>query len=141
VNSQLFLVNEWREEWPCRDFVEKEALPAFLQNLQPTSAALIFKLLDRIFWKFDSWKKYYGTQFNIRNQPDFKFSVANLPVLCAFWAATSTSRQWWTDPRSRLALKQIRDFDPIWFEQAYRQAFKVCMSIDGLVQLPAITEQ
>jgi hypothetical protein len=141
VNSQLFLVNVWREEWPCRDFVEKEALPAFLQNIQPTSAALISKLLDRIFWKFDSWKKYYGTQFNIRNQPDFKFSVANLPVLCAFWAATSTSRQWWTDPRSRLALKQIRDFDPIWFEQAYRQAFKVCMSIDGLVQLPAITDQ
>ena len=33
----------------------------------------------------------------------------------------------------------VARMDPIWFEQAYRQAFKVCMSIDGLVQLPEIT--
>jgi hypothetical protein len=87
------------------------------------------------------WTRYYGTQFSAKSQTDYKFSVANLPILCALWAATSTSRQWWSDPRSRLALKQIRDFDPIWFEQAYRQAFKVCMSIEGLVQLPVITDK
>lgn len=141
VNSQLFLVNEGREVWPRRDFVERHALPALLENLMPANAERVKPHLDRIFWRFDSWKKYFGTQFNPRNQPDFKFSVVNLPILCALWAATSTSRQWWSDPRSRLALKQIRDFDPIWFEQAYRQAFKVCMSIDGLVQLPEITDK
>lgn len=138
VNSQLLLVNESQEIWPCRDFVEKHALPVFLKNCPPDQAVKPY--LEQIFWKFDSWAKYFGTQFNKSHQPDFKFSVVNLPVLCALWAATSTSRQWWGDPRSRLALKQIRDFDPIWFEQAYRQAFKVCMSIDGLVQLPAITD-
>lgn len=128
VNSQLFLINADREisAWPGKDFVLEHAWPAFVQACSKPNQQRLLPYFNRLFWP----------------QPkDRKFSVANLPVLCALWAATSTSRQWWTDPRSRLALKQIRDFDPIWFEQAYRQAFKVCMSIDGLVQLPAITDQ
>lgn len=128
VNSQLFLINADREisSWPGRDFVLEHAWPAFVQACSKPNQQRLMPYFSMLFWP----------------QPqDRKFSVVNLPVLCALWAATSTSRQWWTDPRSRLALKQIRDFDPIWFEQAYRQAFKVCMSIDGLVQLPAITDQ
>jgi hypothetical protein len=126
VNAQLFLVNAEREigTWPGRDFVQQLAFPAFVQACDPSIQKLLMPHVTRLFWP---------------RPDDRKFAVANLPVLCALWAATSTSRQWWSDPRSRLALKQIRDFDPIWFEQAYRQAFKVCMSIDGLVQLPAIT--
>ena len=126
VNAQLFLVNAEREiaTWPGRDFVQQLAFPAFVQACTPPIQKLLMPHITRLFWP---------------RPDDRKFSVANLPVLCALWAATSTSRQWWSDPRSRLALKQIRDFDPVWFEQAYRQAFKVCMSIDGLVQLPAIT--
>ena len=126
VNSQLFLVNTEREFWPGRDFVLKHAWPAFVENCSEPNQRRLRDFVNRLFWP---------------QLQDYKFSVANLPVLCALWAATSTSRQWWSDPRSRLALKQIRDFDPIWFEQAYRQAFKICMSIDGLVQLPAITDQ
>lgn len=128
VNTQLFLVNAEREisAWPGKDFVLEHAWPAFVQACSEPNQQRLRPYFSKIFWP----------------QPhDRKFSVANLPVLCALWAATSTSRQWWTDPRSRLALKQIRDFDPIWFEQAYRQAFKVCMCIDALVQLPAITDQ
>jgi len=140
VNTQLFLVNEGRDSWPRRDFVEKQALPAFLDGFPSEQAQILRPHLDRMFWGFGTWAKYFGTQFDTRHQPDFKFSVVNLPVVCALWAATSTSRQWWgDDPGSRLALKQIRDFDPVWFEQAYRQAFKICMSIEGLVQLPHIT--
>lgn len=141
VQSQLFLVNQGRDIWPHRDFVEQHALPAFLKTFPANKAEQLKPHLERFFWGFSSWRRYFSTDFNQKNQPDFKFSVVNLPIVCALWAATSTSRQWWRDPRSRLALKQIRDFDPIWFEQAYRQAFKVCMSIDGLVQLPAITDQ
>ena len=128
VNSQLLLVNAEREisAWPGRDFVREHALPAFMQACSQPNQQRLLPYFRKLFWP----------------QPqDRKYSVANLPVLCALWAATSTSRQWWGDPRCRLTLKQIRDFDPIWFEQAYRQAFKVCMSIDGLVQLPAITDQ
>lgn len=126
VNAQLFLVNAEREipTWPGRDFVQQQAFPAFATACTTPNQKLLTPYFKKFFWP----------------QPqDHKFSVANLPVLCALWAATSTSRQWWSDPRSRLALKQIRDFDPMWFEQAYRQAFKVCMSIEGLVQLPEIT--
>lgn len=140
VNSHLFLVNQGREHWPGRDFVERFALPAFLENCPSEYSEKLRSLLPHLFWQFPDWVKYYGTQFSAGAQTDFKFSAANLPIVCALWAATSTSRQWWSDPRSRLALKQIRDFDPIWFEQAYRQAFKVCMSIEGLVQLPMITD-
>lgn len=128
VQQQLFLVNAEREisAWPGREFVQKHAWPALVQACSNLNQQRLEPYVNRLFW--------------LKPQ-DRRFSVVNLPVLCALWAATSTSRQWWTDPRSRLALKQIRDFDPIWFEQAYRQAFKVCMSIDGLVQLPAITDQ
>lgn len=128
VNAQLFLVNAEREigTWPGRDFVQQQAFPAFVQASDPSIQKLLMPHVSKLFWP---------------RPDDRKFSVANLPVLCALWAATSTSRQWWSDPSSRLALKQIRDFDPIWFEQAYRQAFKVCMSIEGLVQLPTITGQ
>lgn len=142
VNTQLFLVNEGREFWPRRDFVERQALPAFLEGCPSEQAHILRPHLERMFWGFGTWVKYYGTQFDARHQPDFKFSVVNLPIVCALWAATSAGRQWWgDDPGSRLALKQIRDFDPIWFEQAYRQAFKICMSIEGLVQIPRITRK
>lgn len=128
VQEQLFLVNAEREisAWPGRDFVREHAWPAFVQACSKPNQQRLLPYFTKLFWP---------------QLQDRKFSVVNLPVLCALWAATSTSRQWWTEPGSRLALKQIRDFDPIWFEQAYRQAFKVCMSIDGLVQLPAIMDQ
>lgn len=130
VNLQLLLVNAKREvpdliKKDKKYFATGEAWPAFVQAcLQPNQKLLEPHSKD-LFWKI---------------QENHLFPVANLPVLCALWAATSTSRQFWSDPGSRLTLKQIRDFDPIWFEQAYRQAFKVCMSIDGLVQLPTITD-
>ena len=126
VNAQLFLVNAEREisSWPGRDFIQQQAFPAFATACSLSNQQLLMPHFNKLFWP---------------QQQDRKFSVVNLPVLCAVWAATSTSRKWWSDPGRRLALKQIRDFDPIWFEQAYRQAFKVCMSIDGLVQLPEIT--
>lgn len=126
VNLQLFLVNAEREisTWPGRDFIQHQAFPAFAAACTTPNQQLLMPYFKKMFWP---------------QLQDRKFSVANLPVLCALWAATSTSRKWWGEPGRRLELKQIRDFDPIWFEQAYRQAFKVCMSIDGMVQLPEIT--
>lgn len=140
VNSQLLLVNSDRGDWPCRDFVERLAIPALLQNCPPSLGGVLAPHLDKLFWSFGAWKGYFGRQFSVTAQPDFKFSAANLPVLCALWSATSTSRQWWSDPHHRLALRQIRDFDPVWFEQAYRHACKALMSINGLIQLGHITE-
>ena len=124
VNSQLFLVNAEREMWPGRNFVQHKVLPAFDTACTPENKRKLIPFFARLFW----------------NKPeDHKFAVANLPVLCALWSATSTSRKWWSDPRERLILKQVRDFDPVWFEQAYRHACKVLMSIDGFIQLENIT--
>lgn len=141
VNAQLFLVNFDRSEWPGRDFVERQALPALLESCPDSLTGTLLKHMDKLFWNFGAWRAYYARDFSSSAQPDFKFSAANLPVLCALWSATSTSRQWWGDPHQRLVLRQIRDFDPVWFEQAYHHACKVLMSIDGLVQLGRITDQ
>lgn len=115
-------------------------MPALLQNCPPTYGRTLEPHLERLFWSFGAWKNYFGRQFSPNALPDFKFSAANLPMVCALWSTTSTSRQWWGDAHRRLALRQIRDFDPVWFEQAYRQACKALMSIDGLLQIEQITQ-
>ncbi len=60
---------------------------------------------------------------------DFKISVANIPVLCALWAITGTSQEWWDKPEHRLALRKIKAFDPIWFEQAFGKTVAVCLAL------------
>jgi len=64
---------------------------------------------------------------------DFKVSVANIPVLCALWAVTGTCHDWWEKPECRLALRKIKSFDPIWFEQAFDKAVASCLSFGILV--------
>ena len=124
VNAQLFLVNADRDFWPGRDFFKAMALPAFDRACTPESKQKLTPYFVALFWP---------------RMDDFKCTVANLPMLCAIWAATSTSSSWWSDHHCRLLLKRVRDFDPIWFEQAFRQACKVLMSIDGLIPLKNIT--
>lgn len=60
---------------------------------------------------------------------DFKISVANIPGLCALWAVTGTSQEWWDKPEHRLALRKIKAFDPIWFEQAFGKTVAVCLAL------------
>jgi len=64
---------------------------------------------------------------------DFKVSVANIPVLCALWAVTGISQEWWGKPERRLALRKVKAFDPIWFEQAFGKAVAICLSLGILV--------
>ena len=56
-----------------------------------------------------------------------------LPVLCALWAVTGTSQEWWRKPERRLALRKIKAFDPIWFELAFGKAVAACLALDILV--------
>jgi len=116
-NSLLFLVNAGRERWPERGLFES-AFEAYAQTLDATSARRLEPHMRRLFWFHPS---------------DFKFSVANLPMLCALWSATSAKRTYWSAAGHRLALKRVRDFDPVWFEQAFRHAFAALLTIDGII--------
>ena len=119
-NTLLFLVNSGRDrkEWPEPRLFEK-ALDAYAETLDVTSTKRLKPCLGRLFWF----------------QPaDDKFSVANLPLLCAIWSATSAKRAYWSAAGNRLALKRVRDFDPVWFEQAFRHAFAALLTMDGVIK-------
>ena len=117
-NTSLFLVNANRNNWPQRQFFEK-AYRAFDECCPQSASRLIAPHASRLFWpKID----------------DFKVSVANMPMLCAIWAMTSASRRWWAASEHRLALRQIRDFDPAWFDLAYRESVAALLAIPGLIE-------
>ncbi len=119
-NTLLFLVNSERErkEWPEPKLFEK-ALDAYAETLDAASTKRLKPCLGRLFW-FEP--------------ADDKFSVANLPLLCAIWSATSAKRAYWRAAGNRLALKRVRDFDPVWFEQAFRHAFAALLTMDGVIE-------
>ena len=122
VNTQLFLVNAHRGGWPKIGFFE-EALAAFDESISESDKKILEPLFKRLFWL----------------QPgDFKMTAANMPMLCALWVATSTSRKWWGAPKNRLALRRLRDFDPVWFEQCFKHSFAVLLSVQGLIKLQEI---
>jgi hypothetical protein len=122
VNAYLFTSNSDRDNWPGKRFFE-EAFEAFIESVQEDEKLLLSPWFKRLFWF----------------QPgDFKMSAANMPMLCALWATTSTSRQWWGHPKNRLMIRRLRDFDPVWFEQCFRQSCAVLLSISGLIKPRAV---
>jgi hypothetical protein len=124
VNAYLFTSNYDRDHWPGRGFFE-EAFEAFVDCINEDAKRLLSPWFTRLFWF----------------QPgDFKMSVANMPMMCALWATTSTSRQWWGQPKNRLMIRRIRDFDPVWFEQCFRQSCAVLMAIQGLIKPQTFVE-
>jgi hypothetical protein len=63
-----------------------------------------------------------------------RLAIANMPMLCALWATLSVSKGFWVETAHRVALRRVRDFDPIWFEQGYRHAVAALLTIDGLIE-------
>ncbi len=104
--------------WPERTFFQ-EAITAFVEVAAKPLQKKLEPVVKEVFW------------MDMPN--DFKVSVANIPVLCALWAATGTSQGWWEKPERRLALRKIKAFDPIWFEQAFGKAVATCLSLGILV--------
>jgi hypothetical protein len=106
-------------EWPERPLFEA-AFTGFLEVVADSvKNKLNPDIVKKMFW-MDTPK-------------DFKVSVANIPVLCALWAVTGTSQEWWRKPEHRLALRKIKAFDPIWFEQAFGKAVAACLALGILV--------
>lgn len=120
-NTLLFLAHAqdtWPEKENSKTFFES-ALGGFDNAADKHTKNIIGPIAQLLFW--------------IR-PGDFKQPVANAPVLCALWAATGAGQEWWSLPERRLALRKLRAFDPIWFEQAFRQAMAACLALHELVE-------
>lgn len=118
-NTLLFLVNAGRDDWGEVRGLFEGPFKAYAESLDETSARHLEPCMRRLFWF----------------QPgDEKFAVANLPILCALWSATSASRSYWTAAGHRLDLKRVRDFDPVWFEQAFHHAFAALLTMGGVIE-------
>jgi hypothetical protein len=59
-----------------------------------------------------------------------KLDVANLPMICALWTYFGGAPAWWREGNRLLELRSIRDFDPVWFEETYKNAIMVCVAIE-----------
>lgn len=106
-------------DWPERAFFQ-EAIVGFNEvAADSVKKKLNPDIVRKMFW--------------MDTPNDFKVSVANIPVLCALWAVTGTSQEWWEKPERRLALRKIKAFDPIWFEQAFGKTVAACLALGILV--------
>lgn len=119
VNTQLLLLNSGKESWPGRDLFER-ALAAF-------QAACDRRFLRAV--------EPYGRGLFWPNISDHKCVVANLPMLCALWSLTGAPRTFWGDASNRRDLRLVRDFDLVWFEQAYRQSWLALMTMPEISTL------
>jgi len=118
VQNFLFRGHANDADWPERTLFQ-EALAGFVEVAAKPLQKKLEPVVKEVFW------------MNMLN--DFKVSVANIPVLCALWAVTGTSQEWWEKPEHRLALRRIKAFDPIWFEQAFGKTVASCLALGILV--------
>jgi len=109
-------------EWPERPLFEA-AIKGFLE----VAAESVQNKLNR-----DIFRQLFWTD-SLSDVKEKRISVANMPVLCALWAVTGTSQEWWEKPERRLALRKIKAFDPVWFEQAFGKAVAACLALGILV--------
>ncbi len=105
--------------WPAERTLFQEAIAGFIEVAEEPLQKKIEPVFKEIFW--------------MDAPTDFKVSVANIPVLCALWAVTGSSQEWWEKPERRLALRKIKAFDPIWFEQAFGKTVATCLALGILV--------
>ena len=125
LQNLLFRGHADDTNWPERTFFQ-ESLGEFEKVLAKPIWKKLEAVAKRLFW-MDAPK-------------DFKVSVANIPVLCALWAVTGTSQEWWEKPEHRLALRKIKAFDPIWFEQAFGKTVAACLALGIFVPGEKSTE-
>jgi hypothetical protein len=118
VQTLLFRVhNPEYEQWP-EPWLLNEAIKELAQSSDVALQQKVMQVAPSLFWEIGS--------------NDFKRSVANVPVLCAFWSSAGIATNWWGRPKIRIALRKIRSFDPIWFELAFSKGLAACLAL-GLV--------
>jgi hypothetical protein len=101
------------EVWPEPFFGTQQALPA-LRTAMPIEACQTLAKHERSFL----WDRSH----------DFKVSPAIMPAICALWSASDVPLDWWAEPPRRYALRRLRAFDPVWFDECYQHSLASCMS-------------
>jgi len=114
VQNLLFRGHTDDADWPERTLFE-EAIAGFVDVADVSLQKKIEPIFKEIFW--------------MDTPNDFKISVTNIPALCALWAVTGSNQDWWKKPERRLALRKIKAFDPIWFEQAFGKTVATCLAL------------
>jgi hypothetical protein len=111
--------------WPEPMFGNQVALSALFSLLDPGSLTTIKRNVSSFFW---------------HAKGDFKESVANTPAVCALWAACDVSIDWWCNPARQYSLRTIRAFDPVWFDECYRQSLASCFAFQLIKPRGAIQD-
>ncbi len=62
--------------------------------------------------------------------PGMKTDVANVPVLAGLLSQCTSSTSWWTSGSRLAQLRQIKNFDPAWFETAFRSGALVGLMLE-----------
>ncbi|ATE61883.1 hypothetical protein CCZ27_19625 [Thauera sinica] len=111
------------ERWPEVSFGNEKALRALFEALDRDVLQTIKGNASNLFWHAGG---------------DFKESVANMPAVCALWAACDASIDWWRNPAHQYSLRTIRAFDPVWFDECYRQSLVSCLALELIKPSAAI---
>jgi hypothetical protein len=109
--------------WPNFGIVFK-AIEEFETFLDEATKSVIKAHMKALFWMPHSNS---GQQVQT-NSP--MLDVANLPTICALWTYFGGASEWWREENRLLEVRSIRDFDPVWFEEIYKNATVVCVAID-----------
>lgn len=113
AQKYLFRAHSAESAWPKFGLVVA-ALEVFQSSISPEVLATLRRHATKLFWlPSDAVER--------------KVDVANIPILCALWSAIGASVEWWSAKERALELKQLRAFDPLWFEEAFRQTTLICM--------------
>ena len=128
---QRFLLRTHAEErfWPYFDL--SRGLVESFQTLAPERASLQLEPFARDLL----WMPTSGTAG--ANAKNVKADVANAPLLAGLLSQCVPSCDWWTQGNRAAELRQIRNFDPVWFETAFRCGVQIGMWLEQTS--PAIT--
>lgn len=119
-------------DWPNFGIMFK-AIEEFETFLDESTKAVIKTHMTALFWM------PHGTSGQQAQANSDKLDVANLPMICALWTYFGGAPAWWQEGNRLLKLRSIRDFDPVWFEETYKNAIMVCAAIEREATSPKKT--
>ncbi len=119
-------------DWPNFSIMFK-SIEEFETFLDEATKAVIRKHKTALFWM------PRGTSGQQVQANSHKLDVANLPMICALWTYFGGASDWWREEDRLLEVRSIRDFDPVWFEETYKNAIMVCVAIEREATKPKNT--